>query len=90
MGFELEGICRWERVLSHGKTGLSVAELEKRNKTIGERPGRHTAIYSIVWDEWESKRPVVAKQMGLRLNDRNPQLKQLDDEEITHEGIKRF
>ncbi|CZR52671.1 related to GNAT family acetyltransferase [Phialocephala subalpina] len=63
MGFELEGIARWERVFPHGKVGLPVDALEKWNGTKGELPGRHTAIFSIVWDEWEEKRPNVIAQI---------------------------
>ena len=59
MGFEFEGIARWERVFPRGKVALPVAALEKRNGTNGEHPGRHTANFSIVWDEWDDKRPKV-------------------------------
>jgi RimJ/RimL family protein N-acetyltransferase len=63
MGFESEGIARWERVFPRGKVALSVEALEKRNGTKGELPGRHTAIFSIVWDEWDNKRPKVVALM---------------------------
>ncbi|QKX56788.1 uncharacterized protein TRUGW13939_03895 [Talaromyces rugulosus] len=63
MGFELEGIARWDRVFPGGAVVLPVDALEKRNGTTGEVPGRHTAIYSIVWDEWDEKRPQVVAQM---------------------------
>ena len=66
MGFELEGILRWQRALPEGAVGMSVVELERRNGTNEEKLGRHTAIYSIVWDEWEEKRPNVVEQMGRR------------------------
>jgi hypothetical protein len=62
MGFELEGILRWQRVSTPG-VGLPVEVLEKRNGTTGEPPGRHTAIFSIVWDEWDEKRPKVLALM---------------------------
>jgi RimJ/RimL family protein N-acetyltransferase len=65
-GFELEGIARWQRVLPNSKTGLPVDALEKRNGTSGEHPGRHTAIYSLVWDEWDDKRPAVVALMERR------------------------
>jgi hypothetical protein len=48
MGFEFEGIARWERVFPRGKVALPVKALEKRNGTSGEHPGRHTANFSIV------------------------------------------
>lgn len=67
MGFELEGVLRWERALTAGRVGLDVKALEARNGTAGERPGRHTALYSIVWDEWEGKRAGVLERMGRRV-----------------------
>jgi RimJ/RimL family protein N-acetyltransferase len=66
MGFELEGILRWQRV-SPTKVALPVDELEKRNGTKGEMPGRHTAVYSIVWDEWDDKRAKVLAAMERRV-----------------------
>jgi hypothetical protein len=63
MGFELEGIARWQRVSARGTIALPVEALEKRNGTKGELPGRHTAIFSIVWDEWDEKRLTVVAQM---------------------------
>lgn len=63
MGFEFEGIARWQRVSPRCEFGLSVEALEMRNGTKGEVPGRHTAIFSIVWDEWDEKRPKVIALM---------------------------
>ena len=63
IGFELEGIARWQRVFPRGKVALPVDALEKRNGTKGEIPGRHTAVFSIVWDEWDDKRPKVVALM---------------------------
>ncbi|KAH8800470.1 acyl-CoA N-acyltransferase [Xylogone sp. PMI_703] len=63
MGFEFEGIARWQRVCPNEKVTLSVEALEKRNGTKEELPGRHTAIFSIVWDEWDEKRPKVLALM---------------------------
>jgi RimJ/RimL family protein N-acetyltransferase len=63
MGFEFEGIARWQRVIPRGTIALPVEALEKRNGTKGELPGRHTAVFSIVWDEWDEKRPKVVAQM---------------------------
>jgi RimJ/RimL family protein N-acetyltransferase len=62
MGFEFEGILRWQRVSARG-IALSVEALEKRNGTKGELPGRHTAIFSIVWDEWDDKLPKILALM---------------------------
>ncbi|OAA65880.1 Acyl-CoA N-acyltransferase [Niveomyces insectorum RCEF 264] len=63
IGFELEGICRWERVVQPGKPGAPVVALQTRNGTDMELLGLHTAVYSIVWDEWDVKRPNVVAQM---------------------------
>lgn len=63
MGFQLEGVLRWDKVFYGGTIGLPVDALEKRNGSPGEAIGRHTAVFSIVWDEWEEKRPKVVKQM---------------------------
>lgn len=63
MGFEFEGVLRWNRVLPRSTTGLPVEALERRNGTTGEVLGRHTAVFSIVWDEWDEKRPNVVSQM---------------------------
>jgi hypothetical protein len=63
MGFEFEGIARWERVSPRCKAALPVEALEKRNDTKGELPGRHTANFSIVWDEWDEKRPKIVAMM---------------------------
>lgn len=60
MGFEFEGIARWHRTFA---TGSSAEALGKRNGTHGELPGRHTASFSIVWEEWDVKRPKVLAQM---------------------------
>lgn len=65
MGFTLEGVLRWDRAFP-GPMGVPVDALEKRNGTTGEAGGRHTALFSIVWDEWEEKRGAVLKQMERR------------------------
>ncbi|KIW83641.1 hypothetical protein Z517_02887 [Fonsecaea pedrosoi CBS 271.37] len=66
IGFEFEGIARWDRVFPRGKVALSAEALRLRNGTQEEQPGRHTAVYSIVWDEWEDKRPKIAALMEKR------------------------
>jgi RimJ/RimL family protein N-acetyltransferase len=64
MGFEFEGIAKWQRTVPNAKVGLSVGALEKRNGTTGELQGRHTANFAIVWDEWDEKRSKVVALMG--------------------------
>jgi len=65
MGFTLEGIIRWQRVLPEGITGngVDVSHLPEVNgKKLG--PGRHSAILAICWDDWEEKRELVEKLMA--------------------------
>ncbi|EJD42337.1 acyl-CoA N-acyltransferase [Auricularia subglabra TFB-10046 SS5] len=45
LGFKLEGIMRWQRALPLGKEGLTRGEDTK--------PGRHTAMLALCWDDWE-------------------------------------
>lgn len=74
MGFTLEGILRWHRTFAPNRNcqaapGVPTATLAARNGTDpkDEAPGRHTAIFSIVWDEWDNdKRAVVEAQMARR------------------------
>ncbi|EXJ74248.1 uncharacterized protein A1O5_02544 [Cladophialophora psammophila CBS 110553] len=66
IGFEFEGIARWDRVFPRGKVALSAEALRIKNGTQEEQPGRHTAVFSIVWDEWDEKRPQVVALMGRR------------------------
>lgn len=66
MGFELEGVLRWWGTMESEKASLPVDALEKRNGTKNEAPGKHNAIYSIVWDEWDEKRPIVVARMERR------------------------
>ncbi|KAF2102290.1 hypothetical protein NA57DRAFT_73719 [Rhizodiscina lignyota] len=67
MGFEFEGISRWHRAFADAKLGLPVGALEKRNGTKREASGRHTANFSIVWDEWDEKRPKVVELMARKV-----------------------
>jgi len=66
IGFEFEGIAKWQRIFPNDVLGLSVEALKKRNRTNSEVPGRHTAIFAMVWDEWDGKRPKVVALMGRR------------------------
>ncbi|CAK7236091.1 hypothetical protein SCUCBS95973_009488 [Sporothrix curviconia] len=73
MGFEFEGVQRWQRTFAPDRAcqegnGESAAALAARNGTrpSDEAQGRHTAVYSVVWDEWDAKRPEVLAQMVLR------------------------
>lgn len=49
MGFRLEGVMRWHRILPEGKEGELV---EKEGVSDGRGPGRDTAMLSICWDDW--------------------------------------
>ena len=57
LGFKLEGVIRWQKVLPFGKRGDEGGEgLELPTEGWdGERawgPGRHTAMLSLCWDDW--------------------------------------
>ena len=47
LGFKMEGILRWHRVLPEGKPG-PWAEVDEKG------PGRHTAFLSLCWDDWRN------------------------------------
>ncbi|KAH7099873.1 acyl-CoA N-acyltransferase [Auriculariales sp. MPI-PUGE-AT-0066] len=47
LGFRLEGVMRWQRVLPLGCEGLT--------RPGEEGPGRHTAMLAVCWDDWESE-----------------------------------
>jgi RimJ/RimL family protein N-acetyltransferase len=66
VGFVYEGIARWQRVVSFGKVGTSAEALAIRNQSTCESPGKHIAVYSIVWDEWEEKRTRLVPLMVSR------------------------
>ncbi|KAI0795852.1 acyl-CoA N-acyltransferase [Abortiporus biennis] len=62
MGFKFEMVQRWQVVLSEGKKGVDVSTLQQ-DGTKG-RPGRHSVILSICWDEWEVERDRIREIMG--------------------------
>lgn len=49
LGFSLEGIIRWQRILPQEKEGN---EVEIDGISDGRGPGRHSAVLSICWDDW--------------------------------------
>lgn len=61
MGFRLEGIMRWRRILPQAKRGLDTPS----ERAGGGLKGRHSAILSLCWDDWELEggRELVEKQM---------------------------
>lgn len=65
MGFKMEGILRWDRVLPGGK-GKPTNGIEPRaNDLKPGMGGRHTAILSICWDDWENGgREEVSRMMA--------------------------
>jgi len=52
MGFSMEGILRWQRVLPPGKTAVGSAE--RAGDPMAGCPGRDTAMMSLCWDDWEA------------------------------------
>ncbi|KAF8606013.1 acyl-CoA N-acyltransferase [Ceratobasidium sp. AG-I] len=63
MGLKLEGIHRWQRTLDSGKqAGIKVRE----GDTL-QRPGRHSAMLAMCWDDWQDGgREHVRKVMARR------------------------
>ncbi|KAH8667038.1 putative GNAT family acetyltransferase [Xylariales sp. PMI_506] len=54
LGFTLEGVIRWQRVLPVTKTGLEPQGIPRKGADDRELgPGRHTAMLSLCWDDWE-------------------------------------
>lgn len=68
LGFVLEGVLRWYRVLPVGKLGLSADPVGGEKYPEYKRPGRHNAVLSICWDEWlmEGKREHLLEKMKPR------------------------
>ncbi|EAW23711.1 GNAT family N-acetyltransferase [Aspergillus fischeri NRRL 181] len=60
LGFQLEGIIRWQRELPEGKKGIESGVIDDKmprldptgQKKLG--PGRHSAMLSLCWDDWEN------------------------------------
>jgi hypothetical protein len=58
LGFQWEGLIRWQQVLPMGKIGSEGAGLEReglpRAGWDGREwgPGRHTAMLSLCWEDW--------------------------------------
>lgn len=62
MGFRMEAIVRWQQILPWGKEGPD-GPVEAEGEGSGgagkagsgrrSRPGRHTAMLALCWDDWE-------------------------------------
>lgn len=58
LGFQWEGLIRWQQVLPMGKTGSEGGGLEREGlPRVGWDgrewgPGRHTAMLSLCWEDW--------------------------------------
>ncbi len=64
LGFSLEGVQRWQRVLPKGKegNGIDVSVLpESTGNGLG--PGCDSTVLAIYWDEWDTKRVEVVRLM---------------------------
>ncbi|KAF8322458.1 acyl-CoA N-acyltransferase [Clavulina sp. PMI_390] len=70
MGFRFEGVLRWWRVLPQNKKGLVPEDMERESDAEWRGPGRHEAMLSICWDDWEGGvREEMDKKMILRKKD---------------------
>lgn len=56
MGFEFEGIIRFDKVVPAGKIGNGVA-------VAGEEDSRDSCVYAICCDQWDEKRRAVTLAM---------------------------
>lgn len=64
MGFGFEGVIRWQRILEPSKA--EVSESIVRNG-VAEKPGRHTAMLSMCWDDWTNGMEVKMKERMARV-----------------------
>ncbi|KAK7016911.1 acyl-CoA N-acyltransferase [Favolaschia claudopus] len=65
LGFRKEGVLRWDRVLSVGKTegkSISVRSEDPKPKCLG----RDTTLLSLCWDDWEAGGWKSVDEMMLR------------------------
>ncbi|KAF9481451.1 acyl-CoA N-acyltransferase [Pholiota conissans] len=53
MGFRLEGILKWDRVLPQGKDNAGNGGALREGDPMHGCVGRDTALLSLCWDEWE-------------------------------------
>jgi len=56
LGFHMEGIKRWDRVLPIGKDSASNGRARHEGDPKRDHVGRDTAILSLCWDDWEKGR----------------------------------
>ena len=61
LGFRLEGIIRWHRILPEGKEGKRV-----EGDADARGPGRDTAMLSICWDDWRDGVRERVRSLGER------------------------
>ncbi len=62
VGFQLESVERWQRVLPEGKVGTgSEGVIDKDGRK--DWPGRHTAILSLCWDDWAERKDGLQREM---------------------------
>lgn len=55
LGFKIEGVLRWERVLPEGKKGTIEVDGAPGLNPSGEGalgPGRHSVMLGLCWDDW--------------------------------------
>lgn len=52
LGFQMEGILRWVRILPQEKSGPNASFAGSEKYPGHASPGRHTAVLSFCWDDW--------------------------------------
>jgi len=67
MGFKLEAILRWDRVLPVSKASASNGRGRREGDPRPGTIGRDTAMLALCWDDWESGRARVLEAMDRKL-----------------------
>ena len=63
LGFKLEAILRWDRVLPATKASVYNGGREREGDPRPGTVGRDTAMLALCWDDWESERGRVLQAM---------------------------
>ncbi|KAG8933862.1 hypothetical protein FRC00_012735 [Tulasnella sp. 408] len=53
MGFKMEGIIRWQRVLPEANGRPSASAKDRKGDPQPDAPGRHTAMLALCWDHYD-------------------------------------
>ncbi|KAF5361417.1 hypothetical protein D9758_006218 [Tetrapyrgos nigripes] len=69
MGFKIEGVLKWARILAPAKTIASNGGPERKGDPRAGCPSSDTALLAVYWDNWENGlREKVDQVMGRRID----------------------